>query len=219
MKKILFYIILFTGISVQAQDSLKYHQFSIGINLGTSMFKQPELNLECMINDRIGINADVGYQFPIDAGNILNLTNNKIKGSFGRIGPRLYFASHTKKSIAYLSAGFTYSEFTQSAKLNLKDYYEPFNQKFESSGKLYGSYIGIGALIKTGSRLRLDVGASFNFFSPDDVPILKNYGGTTNAQPGFGNLILSSSGNFGMGLAFNCSIKYDLIKHKSSTKK
>jgi hypothetical protein len=211
MRKFLFFFLLLSYSLVNGQDSLNYKQFSAGINVISGVFKTAEINTEFMFNPRLGITLDLGYQFSTNAGSNLNLRKNLIEGYYGKIGPRLYFAPHTSKGNGYVSSGFIYSNFKQSATIKESDYYEPSRITLSTQQKLEGTYLGIGTLIKMQNSFTLDIGTVFNFFSPQSINFAQDFNNTTNAQPGFGNFIVRNSRNFGLGLGINCSIKYEFI--------
>ncbi len=213
MKKILVLLFLCIITTSKSQEVSNYKQFSAGLNVLNGIFKNAELNTEFMLNPRIGISCDLGYQFSTSAGSNLNLKKNKIDGYYAKIGPRLYFAPHASKVSGYLAAGYVYSYFNQSASIEEIDFYEPTNIKLSTSQKLEGTYFGLGTLIKMSNRFALDFGTSFNFFSPQSINFAQDYNNATNGQPGFGNFIVRNSGNFGLGVAINCSIKYEFMRH------
>ena len=213
MKKIFFIISIFAALKLAAQDTGKYHQFSTGINVLSGVFKNAEINTEFMLNQRVGISMDLGYQFSTSAGKNLNLTKNKIEGYYGKIGPRLYFAPHSASANGYLTAGYVYSYFKQSASIEESDFYEASRFVLKTEQKLEGTYFGLGTLIKMSNHFTLDIGTTFNFFSPQAIHFAQDYNNATNAQPGFGNFIIRNSSNFGMGLGINCSIKYEFLHH------
>ncbi len=214
MRKTIF-LVLLACITLQAysQDNPKYHQFSTGINVLSGVFKNAEINNEFMLNNRIGITFDLGYQFSTSAGKNLNLLHNKIEGYYGRIGPRLYFANHDSRAAAYVSGGYVYSYFKQSASIDESDFYEPFAYKISTEQKLDGSYIGIGTLMKMSNSFTLDFGSNFSFFGPQSIRFAQDYNNATNAQPGFGNFIFKGTNNVGLGIGIYCSFKYAFIKH------
>ena len=213
MKRYTFLFFLLLTIHSIAQETAKYHQFSLGINLLSGAFKNAEVNTELALNNRIGITMDLGYQFNTSAGKNLNLTKNTIEGYYGKIGPRLFFAPHSAPATGYLSAGFIYSFFKQEAFIEESDFYEAYRQPLKTEQKLNGTYFGLGTIIKLPNHFTIDFGTTFNFFSPQDIKFAQDYSNATNGQPGFGNFIMRSSGNFGMGMGINCSIKYELIHH------
>jgi hypothetical protein len=210
-------LIIYTILVAQAlaQEGTKYHSFNIGTNVISGLFKNSELNLEFMLNKRLGVTSDLGYQFLTTAGDNLNLIQNNIEGYYGKIGPRLYFNDHDSRVSGYLSAGYIYSFFRQHANINENDFYEPTNFEFSTQQRLDGSYLGWGTLIKLPSRFCIDLGAIFNFYSPKSINFIQDYNNATNAQPGFGNMIMRNRNNFGMGIGLNCSIKYFLIQHRN----
>lgn len=213
MKKLFFIISIFAVTKLSAQDAVTYHQFSAGINVLSGVFKNAEINNEFMLNHRVGITCDLGYQLSSSAGKNLNLTKNKIEGYYGKIGPRLYFAPHSAKGNGYLAAGFVYSYFKQSASIEESDFYEASRIVLKTEQKLEGTYFGLGTLIKMSNNFTLDIGTTFNFFSPQAIHFAQDYNNATNAQPGFGNFIIRNSDNFGLGLGINCSIKYEFLHH------
>lgn len=213
MKNLLLFTACFLSLNLYSQSTEKFHQFSAGINMLNAVFKNAEINTEFMLNSHIGITCDLGNQFSTSAGKNLNLRNNKIEGYYGKIGPRLYFAPHASKVTGYLSAGYIYSYFKQSASIDESDFYENFNITFSTQQKLNGTYVGIGTLVKMASGLSLDFGTAINFFSPKDIQFAQDYNNVTNGQPGYGIFIVRNNQSSAFGLGINCSIKYEFIKH------
>lgn len=211
MKKLTLLLVICFSASLNAQDTPRYRQFSVGLNLLSGVFKNAEINTEFALNNRFGITVDMGYQFKTSAGKNLNLTKNTIEGYYGKIGPRLFFAPHSAKATGYLSAGFIYSYFKQRAFIEESDFYEPYRIALTTDQKLNGTYLGLGTIIKMSNHFTLDFGTTFNFFSPQSINFAQDYNNATNGQPGFGNFIVRNSANFGMGMGINCSVKYELI--------
>ena len=204
-------LFLFTT-SVFAQKDSSYHKFSTGVNIISAAFKTIEINNEFMLNDRFGIIADLGYQFSSNAGKNLNLKQNKISGYYAHIGPRLYFSSHSHPATAYVSGGYVFSYFKQSATINESDFYEPYLKKLETKQKLDGTYLGLGSLIKLNGNFYIDFGSNFYFYSPKKIDFAQDYNNVTNAQPGFGNFIFKNQDNVGLGIGIYCSFKYSIGK-------
>ncbi len=213
MKKLFFAFMTLLSFTTLAQDSTKYHQFSTGINVLNAVFKDAEINTEFMLNQRLGLTCDLGYQFSTSAGKNLNLLHNKIQGYYVKIGPRLYFAPHSAKGNGYITAGFIHSYFKQTANIDEDDFYEPSKIVIKTEQKLQGTYIGMGTLIKMSNNFSLDFGTIFNFFSPADINFEQDVNNATNGQPGFGTFIFKNNSSFGMGIGINCSIKYEFLKH------
>ncbi|MES1223984.1 MAG: DUF3575 domain-containing protein, partial [Bacteroidota bacterium] len=62
MKNKILLFLIFLPFCSYCQDSLRYNQWSIGLNLVSLLNVSPELNSEIVLNRKFSIKVDAGYR-------------------------------------------------------------------------------------------------------------------------------------------------------------
>ena len=210
--KFLFLLILIPFCS-EAQDSLRYNQWSLGLNLASLLNVSPEINSEFLFTEKISTKIDLGFRPRIAAIDLSDkLESRKIGGYFVRFGIRFYNRTQLRRRSFYSGAGIILASYKSSAKVVVPDYYGKLYRTVSASQNTYGLTANLGFQKKIAKKLLFEVGGAYTFLYNGNDTLLNNYGHLSFAQPGLGNVSFSVfSKKISNGLALNISMRYILF--------
>lgn len=203
MKNIFFLLILFQGALYGQSDSLKYRdeKYSTGINAGGLIRSRIEIVNEYKVNSMLSINNSLGYYFKTSSYDYINSYDNKVKGPFFRIGPRLLIP--VKNIRFYFGGDLIISRVYHTSVISIEDYYGTVERtsSFTANVKGFGLNTGIVILL---NRIQFDLGLRYNQFSAKQNYLVTKKG---FIQPGFGNV--NKYGNQAISFNTLLAIRYN----------